>query len=141
MNRQPPISTLTDTLFPYTTLFRSAVDGRRGHGEKGRVRRAGDRDDLAGRRGRQRRVRVDEAGQLRRHGFEAGHRCPHNAVVPRRNERAAIEGVNCAVGELGDYVQLAVEHLYVAHFGKGDLVRVPKTLYGAAVRTAPRGWP
>src|SRR3546814_15596627 len=25
MNRQPPSSTRTDTLFPYTTLFRSAV--------------------------------------------------------------------------------------------------------------------
>src|SRR3546814_1715923 len=32
MIRRPPISTLTDTLFPYTTLFRSTlvlVDGRR----------------------------------------------------------------------------------------------------------------
>src|SRR3546814_8511248 len=28
MNRRPPISTRTDTLFPYTTLFRSAVGGR-----------------------------------------------------------------------------------------------------------------
>src|SRR3546814_7702645 len=26
MRRRPPISTRTDTLFPYTTLFRSAVD-------------------------------------------------------------------------------------------------------------------
>src|SRR3546814_11068885 len=25
MNRRPPISTLTDTLFPYTTLFRSRI--------------------------------------------------------------------------------------------------------------------
>src|SRR3546814_14924931 len=46
MIRLPPRSTLTDTLFPYTTLFRSA-DGRlrgrapcsfRGHGAAGRVR-------------------------------------------------------------------------------------------------------
>src|SRR3546814_6895448 len=29
MIRQPPRSTLTDTLFPYTTLFRSGVDARR----------------------------------------------------------------------------------------------------------------
>src|SRR3546814_13178280 len=28
MIRRPPRSTRTDTLFPYTTLFRSAVDGR-----------------------------------------------------------------------------------------------------------------
>src|SRR3546814_711538 len=30
MLRRPPRSTRTDTLFPYTTLFRSAVTGRRG---------------------------------------------------------------------------------------------------------------
>src|SRR3546814_8170378 len=29
MIRRPPISTLTDTLFPYTTLFRSSVAGAR----------------------------------------------------------------------------------------------------------------
>src|SRR3546814_11357887 len=28
MTRRPPRSTLTDTLFPYTTLFRSAADRR-----------------------------------------------------------------------------------------------------------------
>src|SRR3546814_19682731 len=28
MNRRPPISTLTDTLFPYTTLFRSRGNDR-----------------------------------------------------------------------------------------------------------------
>src|SRR3546814_15850330 len=27
MRRRPPISTRTDTLFPYTTPFRSAIDG------------------------------------------------------------------------------------------------------------------
>src|SRR3546814_8090695 len=27
MNRVPPVSTLTDTLFPYTTLFRSLLQG------------------------------------------------------------------------------------------------------------------
>src|SRR3546814_18106100 len=30
MNRRPPISTLTDTLFPYTTLFRSLRSMRTG---------------------------------------------------------------------------------------------------------------
>src|SRR3546814_7315437 len=29
MSRRPPRSTRTDTLFPYTTLFRSCVDGHR----------------------------------------------------------------------------------------------------------------
>src|SRR3546814_3126958 len=32
MIRRPPRSTRTDTLFPYTTLFRSRVTGRAGHG-------------------------------------------------------------------------------------------------------------
>src|SRR3546814_14679130 len=36
MIRRPPISTRTDTLFPYTTLFRSALDDR------------GTTDDLVG---------------------------------------------------------------------------------------------
>src|SRR3546814_10198589 len=47
MIRRPPRSTRTDTLFPYTTLFRSerrrgAVDspGRRGHAGQGSARRA-----------------------------------------------------------------------------------------------------
>src|SRR3546814_9667849 len=30
MIRRPPRSTRTDTLFPYTTLFRSPIDARRG---------------------------------------------------------------------------------------------------------------
>src|SRR3546814_16475507 len=45
MIRRPPISTRTDTLFPYTTLFRSLVDLR--EAERGRVHRddAGTRAD------------------------------------------------------------------------------------------------
>src|SRR3546814_3759234 len=34
MIRPPPRSTLTDTLFPYTTLFRSAGDGARVHDQR-----------------------------------------------------------------------------------------------------------
>src|SRR3546814_8756076 len=33
MIRRPPRSTRTDTLFPYTTLFRSVMDRRRGFGK------------------------------------------------------------------------------------------------------------
>src|SRR3546814_15471192 len=40
MIRRPPRSTLTDTLFPYTTLFRSAADDRLASGDP-RLRRAG----------------------------------------------------------------------------------------------------
>src|SRR3546814_4761137 len=38
MIRRPPRSTRTDTLFPYTTLFRSAL---RWHGEAGQAAQAG----------------------------------------------------------------------------------------------------
>src|SRR3546814_11824595 len=37
MRRRPPISTLTDTLFPYTTLFRSLLALRRGWGGPSRL--------------------------------------------------------------------------------------------------------
>src|SRR3546814_10146029 len=47
MIRRPPRSTRTDTLFPYTTLFRSAVDDPLGRAPQG-----------GGRRGRQRRAPV-----------------------------------------------------------------------------------
>src|SRR3546814_20737152 len=51
MLRRPPRSTRTDTLFPYTTLFRSILRGDEGEGIAGE--RAGDRLalDRAGRRG------------------------------------------------------------------------------------------
>src|SRR3546814_4975648 len=39
MIRRPPRSTRTDTLFPYTTLFRSVSRARRGEGWRGAGRR------------------------------------------------------------------------------------------------------
>src|SRR3546814_11494841 len=59
MIRRPPRSTRTDTLFPYTTLFRSlADDGQSGDGRRGfllRPRKGAGRDVLARReRGGQR---------------------------------------------------------------------------------------
>src|SRR3546814_3055702 len=39
MQRRPPRSTRPDTLFPYTTLFRSRVTGRRADGSTSRVTR------------------------------------------------------------------------------------------------------
>src|SRR3546814_1753984 len=41
MNRRPPRSTRTDTLFPYTTLFRSPFDQRRADGLRDLVREHG----------------------------------------------------------------------------------------------------
>src|SRR3546814_3206239 len=52
MIRRPPRSTRTDTLFPYTTLFRSADQGRSGAQRRTvrRDRRARLRDPLFGAR-------------------------------------------------------------------------------------------
>src|SRR3546814_20330507 len=84
MSRRPPRSTRTDTLFPYTTLFRSA------HALSGTDSRGGTR--RAGRRRRQpaalshalqaaaerRRPRQSRRGALRRlPGGDAGARDPH----------------------------------------------------------------
>src|SRR3546814_6507309 len=55
MTRRPPISTRTDTLFPYTTRFRSADGGRRRHRQA--------RPDH--RQGRQQRPRRPPAATLR----------------------------------------------------------------------------
>src|SRR3546814_20108950 len=75
MIRRPPRSTRTDTLFPYTTLFRSLC--------RGESRRAtADDDDRAridarARRGRRRFI------LLRPHE----HRVAHDPRVPRRQRR------------------------------------------------------
>src|SRR3546814_10894747 len=42
MRRPPPISTRTDTLFPYTTLFRSGLAHQELHGDPGAEGEAGD---------------------------------------------------------------------------------------------------
>src|SRR3546814_6138406 len=53
MIRRPPRSTRTDTLFPYTTLFRSPVAARRHRGDDvHRVRRRDGRGHRAGWRAR-----------------------------------------------------------------------------------------
>src|SRR3546814_2209961 len=50
MIRRPPRSTLTDTLFPYTTLFRSALHGRKAHRQERRLRSPAGQSRQAGRR-------------------------------------------------------------------------------------------
>src|SRR3546814_20984846 len=53
MIRRPPRSTVTDTLFPYTTLFRSGLGEPAGSGQRGCVRELpGWRGHRACRRGR-----------------------------------------------------------------------------------------
>src|SRR3546814_8991842 len=54
MIRRPPISTRTDTLFPYTTLFRSGQDRPVGLSRNRRRARRGDRRSCRGSPGRAR---------------------------------------------------------------------------------------
>src|SRR3546814_14191784 len=45
MNRRPPKSTRTDTLFPYTTLFRSDAQGQFLKRADGRFHQAGEKSE------------------------------------------------------------------------------------------------
>src|SRR3546814_8672306 len=67
MLRRPPRSTRTDTLFPYTTLFRSHDRGRREREAPARIRRT--LDDVPGRARRRRDARAaPRRRRLRRAG-------------------------------------------------------------------------
>src|SRR3546814_4504212 len=71
MIRRPPRSTRTDTLFPYTTLFRSTFDGlfHRDSGEQKppvTVGRCGDRDDVRVLRRESKHLRASAAHDDRR---------------------------------------------------------------------------
>src|SRR3546814_8505983 len=76
MIRRPPISTRTDTLFPYTTLFRSKSPllSRSGGAQDGRDDRAATRDQNR---------RKDGKGQGHGRGIDLHARCEG----PRRAER------------------------------------------------------
>src|SRR3546814_2095560 len=77
MIRRPPRSTRTDTLFPYTTLFRSRFARRAGERSGGRARHPhGDRRVGGGgsvHRTDLGRVRRPRAGDLRRRGRSEEH--------------------------------------------------------------------
>src|SRR3546814_5383814 len=69
MSRRPTRSTRTDTLFPYTTLFRSVVAGasdnrNSGGGDAGTGKITGQRDSVAAIARRQRQVFDIRAGQF-----------------------------------------------------------------------------
>src|SRR3546814_7774667 len=85
MIRRPPRSTRTDTLFPYTTLFRSLDRGRQ---EEFHISlRADHRADVAavehraletaGRGGREAALEVQQGGPHRRDGGHLGGRLAH----------------------------------------------------------------
>src|SRR3546814_15444417 len=103
MLRRPPGSTRTYTLFPYTTLFRSA-GAIRGGGAEGGARGAGTglsgpthRIEGAG-RGAEGRVRA-ACGARAGNGAEELSGAGRSAVQPGgREERGAVEGAAAAGG-------------------------------------------
>src|SRR3546814_7598432 len=70
MIRRPPRSTRTDTLFPYTTLFRSPADGPRRQGRSGQGAPEPDRQRGEVRRRGQRRWGARAAGRSEEHTSE-----------------------------------------------------------------------
>src|SRR3546814_12177178 len=96
MIRRPPRSTRTDTLFPYTTLFRSHGGLRRRHGRHVGADRRGDQADAGGgklsRRRSQRRVG--------HHDVIAGLAAHEEGL--RRGAGAIEQGIAVAAGGLRD---------------------------------------
>src|SRR3546814_9909178 len=84
MIRRPPRSTRTDTLFPYTTLFRSAEHRGCDSGRLARARR-GDQDGV--RRSVKRRDQIGKGGFDRKRGQYA--RATANSAVSIIAARAA----------------------------------------------------
>src|SRR3546814_15443856 len=76
MRRLPPRSTRTDTLFPYTTLFRPRPGSRRCSGERA----------PAARQGRDRALQISASDRVRRGASQDGHR---QAAAPRAADPVA----------------------------------------------------
>src|SRR3546814_11579521 len=110
MIRRPPRSTRTDTLFPYTTLFRSVRSGRpkgnyfspRGYGETGRTERYGCRNIDCG--GRSPRIVRD----IRR-----GHRIGPSSRRLRSSIKSGQIGRESCRERVGQYVKIPVVVLYL----------------------------
>src|SRR3546814_19460855 len=113
MIRRPPRSTRTDTLFPYTTLFRSTQPraelggGPEGHwhpGQRAVARADGDRTgEGRGRRGRPEGVRLDQSAPA--HGRTDGSRGgggPPRVDLPQLPDRQTARGGRWPCAEVTD---------------------------------------
>src|SRR3546814_8962895 len=84
MRRRPPRSTRTDTLFPYTTLFRSGARQLRGRRSAAEAQGA-ERAQRHGRADRDRRGRREH----RRHRARQGRRCALGRPFRRSEEHTS----------------------------------------------------
>src|SRR3546814_14857202 len=99
MLRRPPRSTRTDTLFPYTTLFRShrdRTDPEYGRGEGAADRECGAVAAVTQRAGAERRDLARAHGRCRRGGADGPRRAW--AGVPSEQGAGTQEGVRGADG-------------------------------------------
>src|SRR3546814_14694301 len=107
--RRPPGSTRTDTLFPYTTLFRSAEVVGKAFGETAGQRRSGEDRAVAA------ASADDDVGALAEQlheGVHAGH------------GDDAVGGVELFLAEIGKAVE-ALHHVAGAHLGAQPLALPP----------------
>src|SRR3546814_3479036 len=87
MIRRPPRSTRTDTLFPYTTLFRSGSDAADAEGRHGGTRRRRPRAAVDRRRAGHRRGRAPHAGTAQGAHGARGDADPRGAAAERHGAR------------------------------------------------------
>src|SRR3546814_7803250 len=103
MIRRPPRSTRTDTLFPYTTLFRSAAYAVAGAGRqaglgRGRARLVGARGRAPRAAVRRRQAAGDVEEDRRRQGTAAGrHRRAGNRSEEHTSELQSLMRISYAV--------------------------------------------
>src|SRR3546814_16261492 len=118
MIRRPPRSTRTDTLFPYTTLFRSALQHR-----SGRTGRAGKKGTAVLIVPYPRRRRVD--GMLRGARIEAEWmNAPTAADVRQRTQERLIEALLAPVEHEAGY--LATAHIPLHTRPTADTAEPPR---------------
>src|SRR3546814_14100380 len=103
MRRRPPRSTRTDTLFPYTTLFRSFAPrarflGAGGYGRRTRRRPRDGRDGAGAARRGAGGDAVDRAAQARRDGARVRERRADQIGRASWRGRGLRDGVTSVVG-------------------------------------------
>src|SRR3546814_14358614 len=107
MIRRPPRSTRTDTLFPYTTLFRSEAAGKIAAVERDRIvpmtlsacdlaHQLGEDDELERRADRERPIGLDRGDRGRVGGIESGE--DEAGLARQRTGRGGDLGDRCLAG-------------------------------------------
>src|SRR3546814_18315396 len=114
MIRRPPRSTRTDTLFPYTTLFRSDACVKIGDDE---ARREGHHTEANGSEEKVDRGRQQPVHQVRTFGTEALAQQISRAPPPRQRDGGGRERLPCKGGK-GQAVKCSCDHAAAGEYKK-----------------------